>query len=245
LRENEIEVGNVSCNDLVFRDQDNLGGLFYPEADHEKVFKMLYSLNLSDKAKTKKTAGTELKYIPWSSVWAEIKKVEPTATYKVYPQTLDDFGNTRFWHDDERTGWVEVGVTIKGLEHVMTLAVMDYKNKAIPAAEITATDANKTMMRCLVKACAMHGIGMYVYEGEEIPDDERELIVLQNECLNLINKKCKLSDKAKEEVSDLCKAAHVESDPTLPENAITGSPKQIMDIDILGKLKKQLLAVRK
>jgi len=223
------------------------------EGKLKKSYEALSSADLTDvvkkrKVKHKKGSGyeeVELMYASWASAWAQLKKYEPAATYKVYPQVMDDFGNNRFWHDDGKTAWVEVGVTIKGLEYVMTLAIMDLRNNAIPAESVTSTDANKAMMRCLVKACAMHGLGMYIYEGEDLPEEDREILKLQSECYNLIEKKCALSDKAKEQVGNLCKAAHAESDPTLPENAITGSPKQIMDIDILGKLKKQLLAVRK
>jgi len=241
---------NNVVDDLVFRvDPAKINtSNVYPALDEvelAKSYATLCSIDLRSEAKTKKTKSSELTYIPWSSVWAEIKKVEPTARYNVYPQIMDNFGNTRFWHDDGKSGWVEVGVSIKGLEHVMTLAVMDFRNQSIPAENITSTDANKSMMRCLVKACAMHGIGMYIYKGEEIPDNEREVLTLQNECYELVVKKCALSEKAKSTVGDLCKASEVEADPLLPEDAITGNPKNIRDAEVLNKLKKQLMAVRK
>ena len=122
---------------------------------------------------------------------------------------------------------------------------MDFKNKSITADQITSVDANKSIKRCLVKACAMHGLGLYIYEGEELPEEASKTLELQDEIKELISKKCALSDKAKSKVADLCKAAEKEADPTLDDDAITGNPKNIEDVDILTNLKKQLLAVRK
>lgn len=205
------------------------------------VFDTLNKVDVSNKIKTK----NNLKYLSWASAWAEVKKVFPDATYKIYPQIMDEFRNTRFWHDDGRTGWVEVSVTINGIELIENLAIMDFKNKSIPADEITSVDANKSMKRCLVKACAMHGLGMYIYEGEEIPEESSRVIELHEEIDDLAKKKCQLSDKAKEQVSLLCKNAEKEADPGIPEDAITGNYKNIKDATILENLKKRLMAIRK
>ena len=157
---------------------------------------------------------------------------------------MDELGNQRPWHDDGRTGWVEVGVSINGNEIIETLAVKDYKNQSIPAEEITSVDANNALKRCLTKACAMHGLGLYIYEGEELPEDLSKIFELQNEVMNLVNKKCSLSDKAKAKVADLCKTAEKQCFPDMDDSVITGNPKNIEDIEILSNLKKQLLAVR-
>ena len=209
--------------------------------EKKSTFELLSKVNVE--GKTKEKGG--LTYLPWASAWAEVKKVCPDATFKIYSQIVDEYGNTRFWHDDGRTGWVVVGVTIDGIEIVETLAIMDMRNKAIAANQITSTDANKATKRCLVKACAMHGLGLYIYEGEDLPEEVSRINELVESCLGLIKKKCALSDAAKEKVEVLCKDAEKKANPELPDELLSGSPRNIDDVDILENMKKQLLAVRK
>ena len=80
------------------------------------------------------------------------------------------------------------------------------------------------------------GCSIFIYQGEELPDEIANIVKLQNECMSLIKKKCELSEKAKEKVGELCKAAD--------ENA-NGDPRLIEDAEVLSTLKKQLMAVRK
>ena len=207
------------------------------------IFTKLNGIDVSSKVKTK----NGLTYLSWSSAVAEVKKLFPDMEIKIYPQVMDQFGNTRFWHDDGKTGWVEVGVTINGKEEREVLAIMDFKNKAIPADSITSTDANKAMKRCMVKAIALHGMGLYVYEGEDLPEDVTKAAQLQTEILELMKKKIgTASDKeaVKKKIADYAKSAEKEADPTLDEELIIGDPRNISDPDILTKLKKQILAIR-
>lgn len=205
------------------------------------VFNTLNAVDVSDKIKEK--GG--LSYLSWSSAWSEIKKKYPNASYEIKPQIIDEGGNTRFWHDDGKTGWVEVSVTIGDVTHTEVLAIMDFKNKSIPADQITSVDANKSMKRCLVKACAMHGLGLYIYEGEDLPEGVAKLIDLQDEVAALAKKKSGLSDKAKDKSIELCKEAEKEANPELSDELVTGKISNINDATILENLKKKLLAVRK
>lgn len=207
----------------------------------DNIFFILNNVDVSNKIKEK--GG--LSYLSWSSAWSEVKKKYPDATYEIKPQVMDEGGNTRFWHDDGKTGWVEVSVTIGGITHTEVLAIMDFKNKSIPAADITSVDANKSMKRCLVKACAMHGLGLYIYEGEDLPEDISKSIELKESIAELAKKKVAFSDKAKEKVAELCKAAEKEANPNMDDELITGNYKNIDDVEILTKLEKQLLAIRK
>lgn len=209
--------------------------------ENKSVFDILNAVDVSTKIKTK----NGLSYLSWASAWAEVKKKYPDATYKIYPQIIDDGGNTRYWHDDGRTGWVEVGVTVNGQEIIETLAIMDFKNKSIPADQITSVDANKSLKRCLVKACALHGLGLYIYEGEDLPEETSKTIELKEKIKELAAKKVALSDKAKAKVAELCKAAEKQANPNLDDDLITGNYNNIEDVDILTNLEKQLLAVRK
>lgn len=210
-------------------------------AENKSVFDILNAVDVSTKIKTK----NGLSYLSWASAWAEVKKKYTDATYKIYPQVMDEGGNTRYWHDDGRTGWVEVGVTVNGQEIVETLAIMDFKNKSIPADQITSVDANKSLKRCLVKACALHGLGLYIYEGEDLPEETSKTIELKEKIKELAAKKVALSDKAKAKVAELCKAAEKQANPNLDDDLITGNYNNIEDVDILTNLEKQLLAVRK
>ena len=210
-------------------------------AETKSIFETLNGIDVSEKTKQKK----DLTYLPWAAAWAEVKKVYPDADYNIYPQIMDAFGNTRPWHDDGKTGWVEVGAVINGNEKIMTLAIMDFKNQSIPADKITSTDANKSLMRCLVKAFALHGLGLYIYLGEDLPEDVSKANELRERVADLAKKKASLSDKAKEKVAELCKAAEKKAFPELPDDEITGNYNNIEDSEILASLERQLMAVRK
>lgn len=209
--------------------------------ENKNVFEILNKVDLRDKIKNK----NGLRYLPWSSAWAEVKKVDPDATFRYYQQIIDEGGHTRFWHDDGKSGWVEVGVTINGKEIVEVLAVMDMKNKAIAADLITAVEANKSLKRCFVKAIAMHGLGLYIYEGEELPEESSKINELQAAVMDLVQKRCAQSAKAKEKVAELCKEAEKKANPHLGDDLISGNPMNIDSSEILEDLKKKLLAVRK
>lgn len=128
------------------------------------VFEKLNAINVNDK--TEEKGG--LTYLSWAWAWAEVKKVAPEASYTIY-ENADGWN----YHTDGRTAWVKTGVTIDGLEHIEYLPVMDYRNRSIPLEKITSFDVNKTIQRSLTKACARHGLGLYIYAGEDLPEDDR------------------------------------------------------------------------
>ena len=70
---------------------------------------------------------------------------------------------------DGKTCWVKVGVTVNGIEHIEELPVMNNKNQSVPVANITSTEVNKSIQRALTKAIARHGLGLYIYAGEDLP----------------------------------------------------------------------------
>jgi hypothetical protein len=69
---------------------------------------------------------------------------------------------------------VKTGVTINGLEHIEYLPVMDYRNASIIVDNVTSFDVNKAIQRSLTKAVARHGLGLYIYAGEDLPEADRE-----------------------------------------------------------------------
>ena len=129
----------------------------------DNYFNDLYAVNVN--GHTEKKNG--LTYLSWAWAWGEIKKRHPDATYTVY-ENADGWN----YHTDGRTCWVKTGVTVNGIEHIEYLPVMDYKNKSIPVENVTSFDVNKAIQRSLTKACARHGLGLYIYAGEDLPEEE-------------------------------------------------------------------------
>ena len=130
----------------------------------ENYFKELNTVNCSDKVEKK----GNLSYLSWAWAWAEVKKKFPDATYTIY----EDAGGC-FYHTDGRTCWVKTGVTVNGIEHIEYLPVMNNRNRSIPLDQVTSFDVNTSIQRSLTKACARHGLGLYIYAGEDLPEDER------------------------------------------------------------------------
>lgn len=130
----------------------------------DNYFVTLNNINVNDK--TEKKNG--LTYLSWAWAWGEVKKLFPDATYIIYE-------NEHGWnyHTDGRTCWVKTGVTVNGVEHVEYLPVMDFKNRSIPLEGVTSFDVNKAIQRSLTKALARHGLGLYIYAGEDLPEEEK------------------------------------------------------------------------
>ncbi len=103
-----------------------------------------------------------LSYLSWAWAWGEVKKFYPEATYTIHEDII--YPNN--------TVEVRVSVTIEGQEHMMWLPVMDFKNNS--KASPTSREISDARMRCLVKAIAMHGLGHYIYAGEDLPENEIE-----------------------------------------------------------------------
>ena len=129
----------------------------------ENYFAVLNAINVNDK--TEKKNG--LTYLSWAWAWGEIKKRYPDATYTIYENA-----SGLNYHTDGRTCWVKTGVTVAGIEHIEYLPVMDHRNKSIPANAVTSFDVNKAIQRSLTKACARHGLGLYIYAGEDLPEGD-------------------------------------------------------------------------
>lgn len=206
----------------------------------KNYFTELYNIDVHGKIKQK----NGLNYVPWAAAWAELKKIHPDAIYTIAGQifntteTIDGKTKTtsyiRKWFDDGKSGWVEVTVTVGDVAHTVMLPIMDLRNKSILADNITVSEANKAIMRALTKACAMHGMGLYVYEGEEFSEETKNIEKLRADVVDLFKKRGALSVEARDKANEYCKAA----DPS-------GDPRVITDLEILKKLKKQLMSIRK
>lgn len=131
----------------------------------KSVFETLNAINVNDHTESK----NNLTYLSWAWAWGEVKNVYPDAFYTIYERE-----NGIPYFTDGKTCWVKTGVTIDGLEHIEYLPIMDYKNASIPLERVTSFDMNKAIQRSLTKACARHGLGLYIYAGEDLPEEEKK-----------------------------------------------------------------------
>lgn len=132
-------------------------------------FSILNSIDVSEH--TEKKNG--LTYLSWAWAWTEFKKIFPDSFYTIYENT----DGLNYFHDG-KTCWVKTGVTLVDgdfiLEHIEMLPIMDYRNKSIEIKAVTSMDVNKSIQRSLTKAIARHGLGCYIYAGEDLPEESEE-----------------------------------------------------------------------
>ena len=125
-------------------------------------------MNIQTLLKTNVNEHTEKKnnltYLSWSWAWAEALKADPLATFNV-----EMFGD-KCYMDINGTAMVWVTVTIFGKPMTCQLPVMNYKNQAIVNPDAFAV--NTAIMRCMTKALSLHGLGLYIYAGEDLPTDD-------------------------------------------------------------------------
>lgn len=141
-------------------------------------FEELNNINVNGKTEQK----NGLTYLSWAWAWGELKKKYPMSYYTVY----EDARGLNYFTDG-KTGYVKTGVTVVyelvydgdvqnrepvKLEHIEYLPIMDFRNKSIPAENITSFDVNKAIQRSLTKAVARHGLGLYIYASEDLPECE-------------------------------------------------------------------------
>ena len=129
------------------------------------VFAVLNKINCNEHTEKK----GNLTYLSWAWAWKMVKENFPESSYTIYENA-----NGIPYFTDDKTCWVKTGVTINGLEHIEYLPIMDFKNQSIPLERVTSMDMNKTIQRSLTKACARHGLGLYIYAGEDLPEGAEE-----------------------------------------------------------------------
>ena len=149
----------------------------------ENKFLELLKLNVNDKIEKRKNGNTELSYLSWSYAVVEFTKAYPNFTYEIKM-----FDGKPYVYDENTGYMVFTSITADGQTKDMWLPVMDGNNKAMKkepyeyttkygtktVASATMFDINKTIMRCLVKNMAMFGLGLYIYNGEDLPEQEQK-----------------------------------------------------------------------
>lgn len=189
-------------------------------------------------------------FISWSDEYNQVRKLFPNMSYKVWEnaisQTKTDengvkttqvFREPFFKTQNGNSAFVKLSVILdENTPEVCEIyPIMDYKNKSIPAEQVTMTDVNKAIQRGLTKClCRASGCGLYIYSGSDLPQETKEVNELQSKVLELIMKKSK-TDALKEKVGKICKEM-------LPEE--NGDPRLCDSTDTLEKLRRKLMAVR-
>ena len=134
----------------------------------------LLKLNVNEHTEKK----VNLTYLSWAWAWAEALKADPQASF-----TVQMFGD-KCYMEINGTAMVWVTVTMFGKPMVCQLPVMDNTNKPITiegtttvnkyGKEITnkldSFNVNTAIMRCMTKALGLHGLGLYIYAGEDLPE---------------------------------------------------------------------------
>ena len=180
---------------------------------YKEIFNTLNDIDLKGKVKEK----MGLSYLSWAYAWGVLKQNYPTAKMNIYERKVDvkktithkyedgteeveeiSYTNEVPYFTDGMTAFVKVGVDINGIEYVEQLPVMNNKNQSVSLSLLKMTDVNKAIQRAFVKACARHGLGLYIYAGEDLPESEKNAPVVisdatdfksvQTDVINLVTK---------------------------------------------------------
>ena len=135
----------------------------------KSVWATLSAIDCSAKVEQK----GKLTYLSWAWAWQTLMEHYPDSTYEY------DIGNCL----QNDTVEVNVSVTVQGVTHSMWLPVMDNRNKSI--ANPTTRDISDARMRCLVKAIAMHGLGIYIYAGEDLPESTKTEVLSSDQAIEI------------------------------------------------------------
>lgn len=137
------------------------------------VWETLSGIDVSEHTEEK----NGLTYLSWAWAWGIVKKHYPTATYDkhLYDGTN---GKRAYMLDEGGYGFVAVTVTIEGSEQTEVLPVLNHANKAVQNPD--SFQVNTALQRCLAKCCAMHGLGHYIYAGEDLPEGVEPTVTVES-----------------------------------------------------------------
>lgn len=127
----------------------------------KNTFTELASISVKDKIERK----GNFDYLSWANAWHMLKTKYPNAQRIVYESVQTELN----YFSDGSTAYVKVGIIINDVEHIDYLPVMDYRNNSIPLEKITSMDVNTAIQRSTAKAIAMHGLGLSLWTGEDVP----------------------------------------------------------------------------
>ena len=133
---------------------------------HESVYSHLSGIDVRPKVERK----GNLDYLSWAQAWHMLKQLYPQAQRNIYEQPETGLN----YFTDGRTCYVKVGIVVNDIENIDMLPVMDYRNNSISVDKVTSMDVNKAIQRATAKAIAMHGLGLSLWTGEDVPSQPSE-----------------------------------------------------------------------
>ncbi len=136
-------------------------------SNKESVFEKLSQIDVSPITQKK----GQFDYLSWSNAVREMLKAFPTATWEFTEWDGLPYQKTEVGY------FVKCSVTINELERKMSMPILDFRNKPVMPGKLTADQVNKTQMRCLTKAIALHGLGLDLWAGEDLMPTQEELML--------------------------------------------------------------------
>jgi hypothetical protein len=148
------------------------------------AFQMLNSIDVSKHTEQK----GRFTYLSWAFAVRELLKVVPDATWTIHEYGPDD--NKKPYMSTEAGHFVKVTVHVNSVARTQVHPVLDNKNATV--LEPNAFQINTSIMRCLTKAISLHGLGLYIYAGEDLPtaelsEDQVKQLMFANEELSKID----------------------------------------------------------
>ena len=145
--------------------------------DSTEIFQKLNEKNVNEFTQKK----GNFTYLSWAWAVRELLKVAHDATWVIHEWGIE--GNTQPYQQTQAGCFVKVTVTVNGIDRTQVHPVLDNRNQTIK--EPNAFQINTSIQRCLAKAIALHGLGLYIYAGEDLPvedpltkDEVKEMLAL-------------------------------------------------------------------
>ena len=138
-------------------------------AEKKSIYETLSEINVSEHIEKK----NGLSYLSWAWAWDSIMRIYPNSYSTIYKSETG-----APYHTDGRTCWVETGFTVVDEEKEKEIKeyypITDFRNKSIQLENLTSMDMNTAIQRSLTKCIARHGLGFYIYAGQDLPQETKE-----------------------------------------------------------------------
>jgi len=131
---------------------------------NKSVWETLSAINVNDHVEKK----GRFSYLSWAWAWGTLKSIYPDSALVKHTFTSDNATDVPYMRDAEGQTYVQVSVTVEGLTLTETYPVLNHQNKSI--TNPNSFDVNTALQRCLAKVIAMHGLGFYIFVGEDLPE---------------------------------------------------------------------------
>ena len=168
---------------------------------NESAFHLLNKVDVSEYTKKK----GKFSYLSWCFAVQELLRVRPNATWDVHLFSNGENGELQPYMRTETGYFVQVTVQVDSVKRTQVHPVLDNRNQSIK--EPNAFEINTSIQRCLAKAIALHGLGLYIFAGEDLPEPDAITAKEKDNLVDLVNQLSKIdTDDAKKWSSEISKA---------------------------------------